>query len=248
MFVCVCVCVCMCVCVCVCVCVSVQCVCLSVCLSLWLSVCLYVPERFLVCLCYYVNSSIDSCRLIVLPTSWYGFFLSLSYSLSNFILYVGLWHTVHVWFTPNLFSFSVYVLTTSFSFVVLLCTVNVATGKTYSQISKYYSQGPSSNAANGDTGGVYSSSNCIHTKVYGSYPYFDANPWWEVNLGRTYPVYTIKVWARNECELYSFLLLLLLLLLSPTSDEKEQVPVSTCRALSYVLDDTWLAVSQWFTH
>ena len=80
--------------------------------------------------------------------------------------------------------------------------MNVATGKTYSQISKYYSQGPSSNAANGDTGGDYSSSNCIHTDVYGSssLPY-DTNPWWEVDLGRTYPVYTIKVWARNDCEL-----------------------------------------------
>ena len=99
---------------------------------------------------------------------------------------------------------SVYVLTTSFSFVVLLCTVNVATGKTYSQISKYYSQGPSSNAANGDTGGVYSSSNCIHTDVYQSYPHPYTNPWWEVDLGRTYPVYTIKVWARYNCELYFF--------------------------------------------
>ena len=122
-----------------------------------------------------------------------------------------------------------YVFTASLSFVVLLCTVNVATGKTYSQISTYFRQGPSSNAANGDTGGVSSSSNCIHTDVYQSYPYYDTNPWWEVDLGRTYPVYTIKVWARNACELCSFLF--------PTSDEKEQVPVSTCRALSYVLDD-----------
>ena len=111
---------------------------------------------------------------------------------------------MHVWFTPNLFSFSVYVFTAFLSFVVLLCTVNVATGKTYSQISKHQVQGSYSNAANGNTDGVYSNSNCIHTNVKNLYPYPNANPWWKVDLGRTYPVYTIKVWARTGCELYSF--------------------------------------------
>ena len=81
--------------------------------------------------------------------------------------------------------------------------MNVATGKTYSQSSTYFNQGPSSNAANGNTGGVYGNSNCIHTNVY-SNGAPDTNPqWWQVNLGSTYPVYTMKVWARNNCELLS---------------------------------------------
>ena len=83
--------------------------------------------------------------------------------------------------------------------------MNVATGKTYKQKSTYSSQGASSNAANGDTGGEYNASNCIHTQVYGtsSNIYYDTNPWWEVDLGRSYPVYSMKVWARSRCELYS---------------------------------------------
>ena len=82
--------------------------------------------------------------------------------------------------------------------------MNVATGKTYNQISRSSSQAASSNAANGDTRGVYGYSNCIHTSVYGTYyKSYDTDPWWEVDLGRTYPVYRITVWARTNCELYS---------------------------------------------
>ena len=79
--------------------------------------------------------------------------------------------------------------------------MNVATGKTYSQSSTYFSQGPSSNAANGNTGGFYDNSNCIHTNV--SWDNASDPQWWQVDLGRTYPVYTIEVWARDGCELLS---------------------------------------------
>ena len=95
-----------------------------------------------------------------------------------------------------------HVLTVSSSVLVCLHTVNVATGKTYSQSSKFNDQVPSSNAANGDTSGNYPS-NCIHTNVIldGSKYIYDTDPWWEVDLGRTYPVYNIEVWAREGCEL-----------------------------------------------
>ncbi|KAL8589407.1 hypothetical protein ACOMHN_021559 [Nucella lapillus] len=73
--------------------------------------------------------------------------------------------------------------------------VNVARGKTYSQSSAYPDQGPSSRAANGDTGGDFFSANCIHTAQDG-----DLNPWWEVDLGQPYPVYNIDLWARTNFE------------------------------------------------
>ncbi|KAL8605903.1 hypothetical protein ACOMHN_059693 [Nucella lapillus] len=69
--------------------------------------------------------------------------------------------------------------------------VNVALNKNYSQVSKYWTQGPSSNGANGDTSGTFGQGNCIHSTV----PY--DNPWWQVDLGRTYPVSRIDIWARN---------------------------------------------------
>ncbi|KAL8606158.1 hypothetical protein ACOMHN_067141 [Nucella lapillus] len=77
--------------------------------------------------------------------------------------------------------------------------VNVATSKTYNQSSTSF--GSSSNAANGNTGGTYSSTNCIHTAVNG-----DLSPWWEVDLGQPYPVYNIDVWARTDFQrrLYPF--------------------------------------------
>ncbi|XP_076469550.1 uncharacterized protein LOC143299914 isoform X3 [Babylonia areolata] len=72
--------------------------------------------------------------------------------------------------------------------------VNVAPGKTYNQSSKYSGFDDSSQAANGDTDGHYPD-NGIHTSRY------DANnPWWEVNLGRVYPLHNITVWARPSFE------------------------------------------------
>ncbi|XP_076468722.1 uncharacterized protein LOC143299422 [Babylonia areolata] len=75
------------------------------------------------------------------------------------------------------------------------CDVNVAPGKTYDQSSKYNSSSDdSSQAANGDTDRDYPD-NGIHTSR--SDP---NNPWWEVNLGRVYPVHDITVWARPGFE------------------------------------------------
>ncbi|XP_070193807.1 uncharacterized protein [Littorina saxatilis] len=50
-------------------------------------------------------------------------------------------------------------------------------------------------AVNGDTNGTFiDTGNCIHTKNS------DTTPWWEVDLGRSYPVYSVVVWARNGYE------------------------------------------------
>ncbi|KAL8606150.1 hypothetical protein ACOMHN_067133 [Nucella lapillus] len=68
---------------------------------------------------------------------------------------------------------------------------NVALNKNYSQVSKYWMQGPSSDGANGDTSGTFGRGNCIHSTEP-----FD-NPWWQVDLGRNYPVSRIDIWARN---------------------------------------------------
>ncbi|XP_076464834.1 acyl-coenzyme A amino acid N-acyltransferase 1-like [Babylonia areolata] len=46
-------------------------------------------------------------------------------------------------------------------------------------------------AANGDTSGEFPA-NCIHT-----HPFHRLHPWWEVDLGRTYPVYNMDVRARG---------------------------------------------------
>ncbi|XP_070193983.1 uncharacterized protein [Littorina saxatilis] len=79
-------------------------------------------------------------------------------------------------------------------FVVGQNLVNVAMNKTYRQIDKHGGQGPSSNAANGNTAGIYDANNCIHTQEGSP---IDQNLWWEVDLGRTYPVRDITVWARH---------------------------------------------------
>ncbi|XP_076468976.1 uncharacterized protein LOC143299576 [Babylonia areolata] len=78
--------------------------------------------------------------------------------------------------------------------------VNVARNKTYSQSSKWNSNDDSGQAANGDTDGDYPD-NGIHTSRCDS-----NNPWWEVNLGRVYPLHDITVWARPRFEqrLYPF--------------------------------------------
>ncbi|KAL8560997.1 hypothetical protein ACOMHN_050077 [Nucella lapillus] len=80
--------------------------------------------------------------------------------------------------------------------------VNVARGKTYNQSSKWDTQGPSSKAANGQTGGSFPT-NCIHTAENG-----DLNPWWEVDLDQPYPVYNIDLWARATFKqrLYPFVI------------------------------------------
>lgn len=80
----------------------------------------------------------------------------------------------------------------------------MAIEKNYTQSSKYGEiKRPSGNAANGNTGGQYGVNNCIHTELSGDH-------WWEVDLGRTFPVHDITVWARNKdggvCAYLGFLL------------------------------------------
>ncbi|KAK7101796.1 hypothetical protein V1264_020123 [Littorina saxatilis] len=61
--------------------------------------------------------------------------------------------------------------------------------------SQYYwpnNTHPPGAAVNGNTGGKhYREDNCIHTAGN------DTAPWWEVDLGRMYPVHRIVVWART---------------------------------------------------
>ncbi|XP_070184882.1 uncharacterized protein [Littorina saxatilis] len=64
-------------------------------------------------------------------------------------------------------------------------------GKKYSQSSNYSTQDRPSNAANGNTSGLYDANNCIHTL-----PAQQGTHWWQVDLGGTYPVYNITVWGR----------------------------------------------------
>ena len=50
-------------------------------------------------------------------------------------------------------------------------------------------------AVNKNTSGIYdNNTNCIHTGRG------DKQPWWQVDLGRPYPVYNITIWARTHCE------------------------------------------------
>ncbi|XP_070184883.1 uncharacterized protein [Littorina saxatilis] len=92
--------------------------------------------------------------------------------------------------------------------VSLCCTVitadqnnvNVATNKTYSQISEFENRGPASYAADGDTGGSFESDTCSHTNSTPDGVGIPSNVshWWEVDLGKIFPVHNITVWARKE--------------------------------------------------
>ncbi|XP_076448643.1 uncharacterized protein LOC143285270 [Babylonia areolata] len=81
--------------------------------------------------------------------------------------------------------------------------VNVARNlpeSAYTQSTKQvYTKYPG-NAANGNTDGSYSENNCIHTGTG------DFNPWWEVDLGKAYYIYNIRIWARDRLasRLYPF--------------------------------------------
>ncbi|XP_070184126.1 uncharacterized protein [Littorina saxatilis] len=78
--------------------------------------------------------------------------------------------------------------------------VNVAINKTYSQISTYSDYGAARNAADGNTAGVLGANTCSHTNMTPDGVGIPPNVyhWWEVDLGRTYPVHNITVWARKE--------------------------------------------------
>ena len=76
--------------------------------------------------------------------------------------------------------------------------MNVALGKTYTHSSEYaphnHSANPASYAANGNTDGTYSSTNCMHTEPN------DPDDWWEVDLGTVYPLYNFRIWEQDNCE------------------------------------------------
>nr|AJA37894.1 fucolectin-related molecule [Littorina littorea] len=86
--------------------------------------------------------------------------------------------------------------------------VNVATNKIYRQISTYFKHGAASNAADGNTAGSLIADTCSHTDEEGPTSPIpkDEFPWWEVDLGRTYPIRDITVWARegHSHRLYPF--------------------------------------------
>ena len=71
---------------------------------------------------------------------------------------------------------------------------NVARGKMCNMSSLWVTSRHANAAVNGNTGGSWGSNNCIHSGDN------DQSPWWEVNLGRPYPVYRIIVFARTGCE------------------------------------------------
>ncbi|XP_070191898.1 multiple epidermal growth factor-like domains protein 11 [Littorina saxatilis] len=79
-------------------------------------------------------------------------------------------------------------------------TVNVAINKTYSQISTYSNNGAASNAADNDTEGSLGANTCSHTNSTNEGVGVPRNEyhWWQVDLGRIYPVHNITVWARKE--------------------------------------------------
>ncbi|XP_070192173.1 receptor-type tyrosine-protein phosphatase mu-like isoform X2 [Littorina saxatilis] len=72
---------------------------------------------------------------------------------------------------------------------------NVALNKACNMSSQYgntNNRHPPEAAANGNTNGSYlRTTNCIHTALY------DSAPWWQVDLGRMYSVHRIVVWART---------------------------------------------------
>lgn len=72
-----------------------------------------------------------------------------------------------------------------------LISENVALNKTCSLSSKWDETVKPDNAVNGNTDGDFNSKNCIHTANS------DRDAWWEVDLGRTYPVQSITIWARD---------------------------------------------------
>ncbi len=70
--------------------------------------------------------------------------------------------------------------------------VNVAKGKKASQLN-VASGGTANRAVDGDTTGVYGQGSATHTQEN------TPNPWWEVDLGASVPIESIKVWNRTDC-------------------------------------------------
>ncbi len=69
---------------------------------------------------------------------------------------------------------------------------NVAQGKAASQSSNNFGAGIASEAVDGDTNGNYFAGSVTQTG-------FDTNAWWQVDLGASYPIDTIRLWNRTDC-------------------------------------------------
>ncbi|MHB1316868.1 MAG: galactose-binding domain-containing protein [Minisyncoccota bacterium] len=73
-------------------------------------------------------------------------------------------------------------------------SVNVALGKSTSQVSTFDGITVSSNAVDGNTNGNYSSGSITHTSST-----LTPNPWWQVDLGSSVAINSIVLWNRTDC-------------------------------------------------
>ncbi len=67
----------------------------------------------------------------------------------------------------------------------------VSRSKPVKQSSTAYSGVPE-RAVDGNTDGNYNANSVTHTNI-------EANPWWQVDLGSTYTVQTVRLWNRSDC-------------------------------------------------
>ena len=68
---------------------------------------------------------------------------------------------------------------------------NIALGKPATQSSTDYGGTPDK-AVDGNTDGTYGGNSLSHTA-------FEANPWWQVDLGGSHQIESIDVWNRTDC-------------------------------------------------
>src|SRR5262249_51077673 len=69
---------------------------------------------------------------------------------------------------------------------------NLALNKAATQSSDPGWGGPASKAVDGNTDGVWADGSVTHTN-------FDAQAWWQVDLGSTHAVQRVDVWNRTDC-------------------------------------------------
>jgi mono/diheme cytochrome c family protein len=68
---------------------------------------------------------------------------------------------------------------------------NVARGRTASQSSQFET-GAAARAVDGNTDGAWAGNSVSHTQP-------EANPWWEVDLGRAHDLHALRLWNRTDC-------------------------------------------------
>jgi hypothetical protein len=80
--------------------------------------------------------------------------------------------------------------------LALLAQSNVALQKQTSQSSDYSrSSGQSFKAVDGNTSGAWNMGSITHTRGGNG----ESNPWWQVDLGNTYEINSIRIWNRTDC-------------------------------------------------